>query len=311
MRGVCKRLATPCTAFDFRPPSMGASRRRARRVHSCFRTAPTFGIAQHPLGAVSAGESLIAYVHDAIFRSNIGQVSALLVTWDEHGGFFDHVSPPPAVPPCDQPLHHDRAANPGDCQFDSYGVRVPAMAISPWLPVGLGSQVFPHQVFDHTSIISSLGDIFGLSDALTKRDAAAPAWSSARLSNPRQVNPLARRRRAVPRMERSAPTFARLPTSVADTGFLMGIAHIAVDIDWHVAERTGTAPLIATQFQVPVAAASQVMDAHVRAESLVATEPVTQPLIQRAHQTLLEYVAAVQERDKEHEQLIKPSAARD
>jgi phospholipase C len=268
------------------------------------------GNSQHPVGTVAAGEALIAYVHDAIFRSPIGEASALVVTWDEHGGFFDHVSPPRAVPPGDAPLNHDRAANPGDCQFDSYGVRVPAMIVSPWLPVGLGSQVFPNQVFDHSSIIRSLRDIFGLVDPLTSRDAAAPAWSSALLSTSRTVNPIATQRRAIPRMNRSVPSLAELSSNTADRGFLIGIAHIAVDIDWHVAERTGTAPLIATQFQVPVGAASQVMDAHMRGESVIGAERMTQPLVDRAHRTLLEYLAAVQRRDVQYERLRAPRGRR-
>ena len=102
-------------------------------------------------------------------------------------------------------------------------------------------------------------------------------------------------------MNRSAPNLAKLRRTPADKGFLMGIAHIAVDIDWHVAERTGTAPLIATEFQVPVAAASQVLDSHVRGESVIGAEPLTQPLIDRAHRTLLEYLAAVQRRDVQYE----------
>ena len=81
----------------------------------------------------------------------------------------------------------------------------------------------------------------------------------------------------------------------------MEIAHIAVDIDWHVTERTGTAPLIASRFQVPVAAASEVLDAHVRGESVVGTDSLTRPLVDRAHRTLLEYVAAVQQRDVQYE----------
>jgi hypothetical protein len=60
-------------------------------------------------------------------------------------------------------------------------------------------------------------------------------------------------------------------------------------------------PLIATQFQVPVAAASQVLDAHGRGESVIGRETLTQPLIDRAHRTLLEYLSAVQQRDVQYE----------
>ncbi len=259
------------------------------------------GNSQHPLGAVSAGEALIAYVHDSIFKSALGSASVLLVTWDEHGGFFDHVPPPGAIPPGDKPLSHQRAANPADCRFDSYGVRVPAMLVSPWLPVGLGSQVFPNRVFDHSSIISSLRETFGLVDPLTRRDASASTWSSALLSKPRTVAALATRRRARPKMNRTVPDLSKVSMSTRGSGTLMGIAHIAVDIDWYVAERMGTPPLIASQFQVPVAAASQVLDHHVRGEPAIGSEVLSQPLVERAHRTLLEYLAAVQIRDVQYE----------
>jgi phospholipase C len=81
---------------------------------------------------------------------------------------YDHVSPPHAVSPDD--------ACPDGFRFDRYGVRVPAVLISPWIPAGsivrppAGSQ-YP---FDHTSILSTLRRLFGLGDPLTRRDAAAP-----------------------------------------------------------------------------------------------------------------------------------------
>jgi phospholipase C len=84
------------------------------------------------------------------------------------------------------------------------------------------------------------------------------------------------------------------------SGTLMGMAHIAVDIDWYVAERMRTAPLITSQFQVPVAAASQVLDHHVRGEPSIGSEPLSQPLVERGQRTLLEYLAAVQRRDLQY-----------
>jgi phospholipase C len=63
----------------------------------------------------------------------------LIVFYDEHGGFFDHV-PPPEAP-------DDDSEN-----FGNYGVRVPAMIVSPWVPPRIVSKT----VFDHTSIIKSI-----------------------------------------------------------------------------------------------------------------------------------------------------------
>jgi phospholipase C len=68
---------------------------------------------------------LLAQVYNAI-RGNraLWERSLLVVFYDEHGGFHDHVSPPAAVPPDDHV---------GEFSFAQYGIRVPAILISPWL----------------------------------------------------------------------------------------------------------------------------------------------------------------------------------
>ena len=73
----------------------------------------------------------------------------MFLTYDEHGGFYDHVAPPAAPKP-------DNIApmlQPGDTPgaFDRYGIRVPAMVISPYAKQHFVS----HTVYDHTSILSS------------------------------------------------------------------------------------------------------------------------------------------------------------
>jgi phospholipase C len=256
-----------------------------------------FGNSQHPVGSVSAGETLIAYVHNAIFQSKPGATSALLVTWDEHGGFFDQVRPPATPPPNDAPLNYRRAANPGDCAFNTYGVRVPAMLVSPWLRTGLSSTIFPGKTFDHASIVSSLREVFGLGGKLTDRDGDASTWWSAGVSKPRQIAQLPARSRAIPRMHRSVPDPMRIPVSGTPSGTTMGILQIAVDIDWHVAERTGKAPLIASTFQERVPLASQVVADQLRR----APAAISKDSTKKAHRTLLEYLAAVKARDVQYE----------
>lgn len=251
------------------------------------------GNSQHPVGSVAAGEVLVAYVHNAIFQSPVADSSALLVTWDEHGGFFDHAAPPPAHPPNDAPLNHNRAAQPGDCTFAKLGVRVPAMLVSPWLPVGLGSTLFPRRTFDHTSIVSSLRELFALGGQITDRDGAAPTWWSAIGSEPRKINPLPARSRAVPRMSRSIPDLSKFAASEEPSGTIMGVANIAVDIDWHIAERTGKAPLIAAEFRERIASASLVLTRHLQKRR----PTVTTASVKKAHWTLLGYLAAVQQRE--------------
>ncbi|MDA8382369.1 MAG: hypothetical protein M0037_04760 [Betaproteobacteria bacterium] len=136
---------------------------------------------QHPPHDVRYGERLIARCYDAL-RSGPGWKNTLfLILYDEHGGIYDHVPPPAAVSPDD--LHQDGFA------FDRYGVRIPAVIVSPWVPAGSivhrpAGSPYP---YDHTAVIATLREIYGLSGNLTQRDAAAPHFLHA-LSLDRPTN---------------------------------------------------------------------------------------------------------------------------
>jgi len=121
---------------------------------------------QHPLDDVTRGESLIKCVYETLRSSPLWNDSLLIITWDEHGGFYDHVAPPGATAPADTP------PNPHLSQygftFEQYGVRVPAVVISPRIP----RNVVDHRVYDHTSILKTLEAQFGMAP-LTERDRAA------------------------------------------------------------------------------------------------------------------------------------------
>ena len=120
----------------------------------------------HPIADIRDGEALVKTVYDALRASPIWEQSLLIITWDEHGGFYDHVKPGPATPPGDtEPL---KGNNQWGFTFAQYGVRVPAIVISPFVPKG----TIDHRRYDHASILKTLEDLFGL-DALTDRDAGA------------------------------------------------------------------------------------------------------------------------------------------
>jgi phospholipase C len=123
---------------------------------------------EHPPHNVLYGEQLIAQVYNAVRSSPCWKETLLIITYDEHGGCYDHVPPPAAVPP-------DGAMNNAyGFRFDAYGVRVPAVIVSPY--ISSGSKVRPSgdTPFDHASIIRTVREIFGLGDAFTARDEAAP-----------------------------------------------------------------------------------------------------------------------------------------
>jgi phospholipase C len=90
----------------------------------------------------------------------------LLIVFDEHGGFYDHVTPPSTTAPGDDPLNAAPGQAPFD--FDQLGVRVPAIIISPLIPKGL----IDHTVYDHTSALATLERQHNM-DPLTHRDEKA------------------------------------------------------------------------------------------------------------------------------------------
>ncbi len=129
---------------------------------------------EHPPHDVRYGEQLIAEVYNAVRNSPCWRKTLLIITYDEHGGCFDHVTPPDAVPPDDK--------QPNGFAFDRYGVRVPAVIVSPYMPPGSKVRAMPTGApspagpypFDHTSVLSTLRRLFDLGAPLTKRDAVAP-----------------------------------------------------------------------------------------------------------------------------------------
>jgi phospholipase C len=100
---------------------------------------------EHPPTDVMHGEALIAEVYNAI-RANeqLWQSTLFVLLYDEHGGFFDHVTPPATIAPDD---HTEKFA------FNELGVRVPALLISPWVDPGVFSVPM-----DHTSLLRYLTD---------------------------------------------------------------------------------------------------------------------------------------------------------
>ncbi len=120
---------------------------------------------EHPPHNVAYGEALIAAVYNAVRGGPGWKDTLLVITYDEHGGCYDHVIPPPATPPDN--------LRPDDYAFDYFGVRVPAVIVSPY--VRPGSIIRPPGLvpFDHTSILATLRRLFGFAP-LTERDQAAP-----------------------------------------------------------------------------------------------------------------------------------------
>jgi phospholipase C len=146
-------------AYTFIEPSYGNDLPPTAEDFTC-------GNSQHPLGDITRGERLIKTVYETIRNSPNWNESMLLVTYDEHGGFYDHVAPPPVTAPGDGVSDEDNVFH--HFRFDQLGVRVPAVVISPFVE----RNVIDGTIYDHSSLLATVEQIFGL-QPITARDATA------------------------------------------------------------------------------------------------------------------------------------------
>ncbi|MFT4136929.1 alkaline phosphatase family protein [Microbacterium sp.] len=157
-------------AYSFIEPRMVFNHNDFHPPFGVYRSSAVDGrmIVDSAVSDVRAGEHLVASVYEAIKLSASPKGSnamntLLLITFDEHGGTYDHVSPPAATPPtADQ--------NPGEMgfAFDRLGVRVPAIAVSAYTRAG----TIVHDEMHHGAVIATLSRLYGLAP-LTRRDASA------------------------------------------------------------------------------------------------------------------------------------------
>lgn len=132
-----------------------------------FKTGTYRGDDEHPPAHLQIGQKFIADIVLALMKSPQWSKMAIFITYDEHGGLYDHVPPPKACPPDDKPAIDDEY-QPVEGKFDLYGVRVPLMVVSPYARRGHVS----HTLYDHTSILRFIQAKHRV-PALTGRDANA------------------------------------------------------------------------------------------------------------------------------------------
>ena len=136
----------------------------------------------HPPGDVQNGDAFFANIVNAAIASPQWPHMAIFLTFDEHGGLYDHVPPPSACPP-------DALAPiiPGEpnAAFDRYGFRVPAIVVSPYVKPHFVS----HKTYSHTSVVRFIESRFIL-PAITARDANAdPMFDVFDFSKPSLLTP--------------------------------------------------------------------------------------------------------------------------
>ncbi|KAK1307460.1 hypothetical protein QJS10_CPA10g01155 [Acorus calamus] len=133
----------------------------------------------HPSHDVSEGQRFVKEVYEALRSSPQWEEILFIITYDEHGGFYDHVpTPATGVPSPDDIV----GPAPFFFKFDRLGVRVPTFFISPWIERGTvvhePSGPYPTSQYEHSSIPATVKKIFNLKDFLTKRDAWAGTFET-------------------------------------------------------------------------------------------------------------------------------------
>ena len=167
----------------------------------------------HPLADVRLGERFIADTYHALSAAGYLDNTVLVVTFDEWGGFYDHVPPPRVVDDTD-PASVDHTGDgtiPTDGRlipdYTQLGFRVPAIVVSNLAP----ARVVKHGPFEHTSTLAAIESIFGL-QPLTARDA-----------NAKDLAQVLERRPGHPVPPGAIPTSAEVPGPADDAAAVCGI----------------------------------------------------------------------------------------
>jgi phospholipase C len=127
-----------------------------------------------PPSSLIGGEDLLARIYNAIRGSSSPTGSnclntTLLVTFDEHGGTYDHVPPPAAIPP-----NGNGAPGQMGFKFNRSGVRIPTLAVSAWIP----ERTVINAEHRATSLLATMRERFNLGGPFTAREASARSFST-------------------------------------------------------------------------------------------------------------------------------------
>ncbi|GAB7348660.1 hypothetical protein MBLNU459_g7026t1 [Dothideomycetes sp. NU459] len=123
----------------------------------------------HPKSNMAAGEQMIKHLYDSIRKSQYWDNVLLIINFDEHGGFADHVAPPVNIPIPEDGLSFSGISDAHNVtyNFDRLGVRVPALLISPFVPANTlihdqGTSYADNSAYTHTSMLHFLQNLWGL-----------------------------------------------------------------------------------------------------------------------------------------------------
>ena len=128
----------------------------------------------HPPMDLVTGEQFLCDIYNAVLSSPDWQDTLMIITFDEHGGVYDHASPPYGEVPFANDLDDD-------FRFDLFGVRVPTILISPWIEEKTVFRSLTETPYDGTSFLSTILNWYGIPRqkwALGERANHAPTFES-------------------------------------------------------------------------------------------------------------------------------------
>jgi phospholipase C len=189
--------------------------RQGKLPRYCF-VEPSFLINphdEHPPHDMLLGERFLWQVWNAVASGAHWESTLLLITYDEHGGCCDHQPPPwGATPP-------DGHRGENGFSFDRYGVRVPAVVVSPWIEEGTVFRSPTQRPYDHTSVLATLRDWLQIPEKLmltSARIADAPTLE--------QVLARSTPRSEIPAIPYPAGTPVEQPVTLPPNHFQKGLA---------------------------------------------------------------------------------------
>ena len=148
----------------------------------------------HPKGLISDGQALIKKVYEGLRASPQWESALMILTFDESGGFHDHV-PPPLAPPPDNKIYTITTPDGKSytLPFNRLGGRIPTLAISPYVAKGYVEQKSTNAAgnkvsYSASSVLRTLGSLWHFSP-FNPRVAAAPSFEHLILSNARTDTP--------------------------------------------------------------------------------------------------------------------------
>jgi phospholipase C len=147
----------------------------------------------HPPSPITLGENFIKSIYEAVRNSPQWEETLFILTFDEHGGFGDHVPPPVNVPAGDDLTYTELAPDGKNITFDfkRLGVRVPTLLISPWVGQGVVEKKGANNggEYTHTSILAFISELWGM-DTLTERVAYSSTFEHLILDKCRTDTPV-------------------------------------------------------------------------------------------------------------------------